>query len=486
MTTTPRPRRTRARAASVPQSRLEARVGTLEERRERGREARKQVPRRSHAAGIAAPDRRDPIAVLEEQAASRVPELVPIRYGRMVSSPFAFYRGAAAIMAMDLAATATSGLRVQLCGDAHLLNFGVYNAPDRRLVFDLNDFDETLPGPWEWDVKRLCASVAIAAMDNGATEAEARACVEATVTSYCSAMASFAGLTSLDVWYARLEVDAFVAQVKNQVSAARTKRFVKQSSRIAMRDNLQAFSKLTVTVDGQPRFASQPPLLVTLADLEGTLGEDYVREKAGEILSAYRGSLEDDRKRLAEQYSFVDLARKVVGVGSVGTRAWVALLLGHDSSDPLLLQFKEAQPSVLEPHLGGSEYPQHGHRVVAGQRLMQAASDIFLGWFRTTGLDGVERDFYGRQLRDGKGSVDISLMDVPTLQVYVGVCAWTLARAHARSGDPVALSAYLGSGRTFAAAVSDFALGYAEQNARDHAALVAAIDEGRVTATTGI
>jgi uncharacterized protein (DUF2252 family) len=472
--------------AMTQQSRLQHGTGTVAERTEAGREARKRVPRRSHGDPVTSAERRDPVEVLDEQAATRVPELVPIRYGRMASSPFAFFRGAAAVMSMDLADSPTSGFTVQLCGDAHLVNFGVYNSPERRLVFDLNDFDETLPGPWEWDLKRLTASVAVASYDNGFSEADAAKVVQAAALAYSEAMTSFAGMSNLQVWYARLEVDALVERARVQLSAARAKRIVKQSGKIAMRDNLQAFSKLTVMVDGRPRFASAPPLIVPIEELAGAAGAESVRNLAHVILDAYRASLEDDRKQLAEQYVYEDLARKVVGVGSVGTRAWVALMLGRDETDPLMLQFKEAQTSVLEPYLGASEYSQHGHRVVGGQRLMQASSDIFLGWFRTVGLDGVERDFYGRQLRDGKGSVDIALMDVATLSAYVAACGWTLARAHARSGDRVAIASYLGGGKTFAAALSDYALAYAEQNSRDHAALVAAVASGRLEAVSGV
>jgi uncharacterized protein (DUF2252 family) len=422
-----------------------------------------------------------------------VQELLPIRYGRMASSPFAFFRGAAAVMAMDLAATPTSGLRVQVCGDAHLVNFGFYNSPERRLIFDLNDFDETLPGPWEWDVKRLAASLVIASRDNGFDEPSTIEVVRDGVRAYRTAMASFAAMTNLQVWYSRLEVDNLLAIIQARAAAAKVKlpdervRSTRRAvSKFATRDNLQAFAKLTETVDGVPRFRSQPPLVVPLIELAGEQGEEWVRRESARILADYRATLEDDRRLLAEQYAFGDLARKVVGVGSVGTRAWMTLLLGRDHEDPLILQFKEATQSVLEPYLGRSEYDRHGHRVVAGQRVMQAASDIFLGWYRGRGLDGDEHDFYVRQLRDGKGSVDIALLQPEGMRIYAEACAWTLARAHARSGARIAIAAYLGNGRTFDDAITEFAFEYAAQNTRDHAELVAAVDGGRIVAMHGV
>jgi uncharacterized protein (DUF2252 family) len=458
-----------------------------------GKTARKRVPRSSHAEFRPSEARRSPLEVLDEQGATRVQELLPIRYGRMASSPFAFYRGAAAVMAMDLATTATSGLKVQVCGDAHLVNFGIYNSPERRLVFDLNDFDETLPGPWEWDVKRLAASLVIASQDNGFGEPATIEIVRDAVRAYRTAMASFAEMTNLQVWYSRLEVDNLLAMMQARVASANVKvptervRFARRTvNKFATRDNLQAFTKLTETVDGVPRFRSQPPLVVPIIELAGEQGEEWVRREASRILADYRSTLEDDRRLLAEQYTYGDLARKVVGVGSVGTRAWMTLLLGRDGEDPLILQFKEATQSVLEPYLGRSEYERHGHRVVAGQRVMQAASDIFLGWYRGRGLDGAEHDFYVRQLRDGKGSVDIAILQPDGMRMYAEACAWTLARAHARSGARIAISAYLGNGRTFDDAITEFAHEYSAQNTRDHAELVAAIDDGRIVAMRGV
>jgi len=475
------------------ESRLDIPKGTVAERTALGRQARKQVPRSSHAEFQPSQARRSPLDVLEEQGRTRVPELLPIRYGRMASSPFAFFRGAAAVMAMDLAATPTSGLRVQVCGDAHLVNFGIYNSPERRLMFDLNDFDETLPGPWEWDVKRLAASLVIACQDNGFDEPATIDVVRDAVRAYRSSMGTFAAMTNLEVWYSRLEVENLLTMIKARAASAsikvpseRVRALKRNVSKFATRDNLQAFSKLTEVVDGVPRFRSEPPLVVPIVELAGEQGGEWVRREAGRILADYRATLEDDRKLLAQQYAYRDLARKVVGVGSVGTRAWMVLLVGRDDGDPLILQFKEATASVLEPYLGASEHERPGHRVVAGQRVMQAASDIFLGWYRGRGLDGDEHDFYVRQLRDGKGSIDVALLGSDGMRVYAEACAWTLARAHARSGARIAIAAYLGNGRTFDDALTEFAFEYAAQNRRDHAGLVAAIDAGRITAEPGV
>ena len=474
-------------------SRLDIPKGTVAERSALGKEARKRVPRSSHASFQVSAERRSPLDVLEEQARTRVPELLPIRYGRMASSPFAFFRGAAAVMAMDLATTPASGLRVQVCGDAHLVNFGIYNSPERRLMFDLNDFDETLPGPWEWDVKRLAASLVVACQDNGFDESSTIDVVRDAVRSYRASMTSFAAMTNLQVWYSRLEVENLLTMIKARAEAAavklpndRVKALKRNVSKFATRDNLQAFAKLTTIVDGEPRFRSEPPLVVPIAELAGAQGQEWLLREAGRILGDYRQSLEDDRRLLAEQYRYRALARKVVGVGSVGTRAWMVLLVGRDDSDPLLLQFKEATASVMEPYLGASEYDRHGHRVVAGQRVMQAASDIFLGWYRGRGLDGDEHDFYVRQLRDGKGSIDVATLEPDGMRVYAEACAWTLARAHARSGARIAIASYLGNGRTFDDALTEFAFEYAAQNRRDHAQLVAAIDSGRIAAVHGV
>ncbi len=450
-----------------------------------GRDVRKHVPRSSLAAHAPSPERRDPIGILEEQATSRLPELVPIRYGRMASSPFAFFRGAAAIMAEDLAASGSTGIGTQLCGDAHLLNFGIYNSPERRLVFDLNDFDETLPGPWEWDLKRLIASLVVAAQENGFTNTEVREIARDAVRSYRTAMHSFAAMKNLELWYVHLEVEQLVAAIQAQVSSSVMKSVRRQTAKFASRDSLQAFAKLTEQTAQGPRFRSMPPLVVPATELYP--GEpNAVHEQALRVLHSYLLSLTDDRRHLAETYRYVDVARKVVGVGSVGTRAWMVLMLGRDEQDPLVLQVKEAQASVLERHLPSQDNEGHGHRVVKGQRLMQASSDIFLGWYHGPGIDLQTRDFYVRQLRDGKGSVDVATLLPNGLRIYGGVCAWTLARGHARSGDRVAISAYVGTSRRLDDALTEFALAYADQNRADHAMLVAAIAEGRITAQSGI
>jgi uncharacterized protein (DUF2252 family) len=460
---------------------------TVGERSARGKAARAEVPRSSQAA-IEFPSRRDPIGLLEEQAVSRVPELVPIRYGRMLVSPFAFYRGGALIMAADLAGTPNSGLRVQLCGDAHLSNFGIFGSPERNLVFDINDFDETAPGPWEWDVKRLAASFAIGGRENGFSGAERRGAVLATVRSYREAMAGFARMRNLEVWYASLPVEQALRDFTAGVDPKRLKRAQADVAKSRTKDSMQAFEKLTHVVDGEPRIISDPPLIVPIEEL---LADDSDREAAIDeiraLLRSYRRTLETDRRHLLETFRFVDLARKVVGVGSVGTRAWIALFLGIDGQDPLFLQVKEAQRSVLEQFVGRSEYANCGQRVVAGQRLMQATSDIFLGWQHTTsGLDGKERDFYVRQLKDWKGSFAFEAATPPGAIAYGKVCGWTLARAHARSGDRIAIASYLGTGDVFDQAIATFAESYADQNQRDYDALKQAVESGRLTAQTGL
>lgn len=461
---------------------------TVAERTAAGQAARAETPRSAHAAFEVGPDRADPVALLERQAESRVPELVPIRYGRMAASPFAFFRGGALIMASDLATTPTTGLRVQLCGDAHLANFGVFGTPERRLVFDINDFDETLPGPFEWDVKRLAASLEIAGRHRGFTDSERGAVVRAAVLSYRTATQAFAEQTNLAVYYASLDVDRVFAEYRATIPAKLVRRADRMIAKTRTRDSLQAFDRLAQAVDGELRIISDPPLLIPVRDLLPPDRTAEFTEWLRERIRDYRRSLETDRRRLLERYRVVDLARKVVGVGSVGTRAWIALMMGRDNHDPLFLQFKEAQPSVLEGFVGRSEYRNAGHRVVAGQRLMQATSDILLGWLRV-GLpwEGAqERDFYVRQLRDWKGSIDLEAMVPKGMEILARLCGWTLARAHACSGDPVAIAAYLGRKDTFDRAIAAFAAVYADQNERDHAALVGAITGGRLTATAGI
>jgi uncharacterized protein (DUF2252 family) len=430
------------------------------------------------------PDRPDPIGLLEEQGKSRVPELVPVRYGRMMVSPFTYYRGAALPMASDLAATPVSGLAVQACGDAHLSNFGLFGSAERRLVFDVNDFDETLPGPWEWDVKRLAASLEVAARGSGFPGKQRREIVAAAVASYRQAMRSFAGMTNLQVWYAHMDVDQMRAQLDAQLLPQQRKVVEKGLAKARTRDSMEELAKLCSVVNGQPRIIADPPLLVPIEDLLPEQADRAaLEEQFGVLLAKYRRTLETDRRFLLDQFRFTDMARKVVGVGSVGTRCWIVLMLGRDDADPLFLQVKEAEPSVLGRFVGASKYANQGQRVVAGQRLMQAASDIFLGWQRTeAGLDGRQRDFYVRQLRDWKFSVDIETMIPRGMRLYGELCGWTLARAHARSGDRIAIAAYLGGSDVFDRAITEFAAAYADQNERDHKSLVAAVASGRIAA----
>jgi uncharacterized protein (DUF2252 family) len=426
------------------------------------------------------------VEVLEDQARSRVSELVPIRYGRMLASPFTFFRGAAAIMAMDLAETPQSGLRVQLCGDAHLSNFGAFAAPDRRLVLDVNDFDETLPGPWEWDLKRLTASFEIAGRDRGFSDKETRSAVLATAREYREAMRSFAAMGNLQVWYARLDVDRLLADLAKVADRKQMKSAERSAAKAGKKNSLKAFDRLVHEVDGAPRIISDPPLLVPAEELVPEERRHELEGRIQEMLGRYRESLKGDRRHLFDSYRFVELARKVVGVGSVGTRAWVVLMMGRDGKDPLFLQAKEAEASVLEPYAGASEFGNHGERVVEGQWLMQASSDILLGWLPATGFDGGERDFYVRQLWDGKRSVEVDLLPPAGLEIYGRVCGWTLARAHARSGDRIAIASYLGKGESFDRAIAEFSALYAEQNELDYNALSAAASAGKIAVETDL
>jgi uncharacterized protein (DUF2252 family) len=482
------PPRPSARAQARAQ--LETKQGHLTpaERAARGAQARAEVPRESHADFKVAASRPDPIALLEEQAKARVPELVPVRWGRMMVSPFTYYRGAALPMASDLAATPVSGLTVQACGDAHLSNFGVFGSAERRLVFDVNDFDETLPGPWEWDVKRLAASMEVAARSNGFSGKQRRKIVAATVASYRQAMRDFAGLTGLDIWYAHADIDQLRAQFDAQLDARQRKLVAKGAAKARTRDSMQELAKLTTTVDGRLQIVSDPPILVPIEELiPDQARRGALKSEVQSIMTKYRRTLETDRRHLIDQYEFVHLARKVVGVGSVGTRCWIVLMLGRDAADPLFLQVKEAEESVLSRFLGTSEFANMGQRVVAGQRLMQASSDIFLGWHRiAAGLDGKQRDFYVRQLRDWKFSVDIDAMVPGGMRMYGALCGWTLARAHARSGDAIAIAAYLGGSDVFDQAITEFAAAYADQNERDHDAVVEAVKSGRIAAEQGV
>jgi len=485
---------------------------SLDERLDQGRTARDRMSPSSHAGWSPSADRPDPVGLLKEQDRTREPDLVPVRHGRMMASPFTFYRGAARIMAADLAGTPVAGLSAQLCGDAHLSNFGVFASPERRLLFDLNDFDETLPGPFEYDVKRMAASFLIAGRNNGFARADARAAARASVTAYREAVAGFAQMPTVDIWYAHMPEDQLVKFVKDAVAemakeekkarkARKNKaqrdggeeeaasevarRAQKNIAKAHTRDSLQALSKLAEVAGGQYRIVSQPPVIVPARDLAGTFGlsQDEVVPAVLDQFRAYRATLQDDRRRLLERFEIVDMARKVVGVGSVGTRAFIVLLAGRDAHDPLFLQVKEATASVLEGHLPKSRYRQHGERVVQGQRLMQAASDIFLGW--TKGLD-TTRHFYWRQLRDMKGSALVELMAPITLTYYARLCGWTLARAHARSGDPLAMAGYLGGDDTFDRSITDFCERYADQNEQDYEEFVQAVRSGRLEAVEGV
>jgi uncharacterized protein (DUF2252 family) len=456
------------------------------ERAAAGGAARKKTPRSSQGEWEPAKGRKDPVKVLEGQAGSRVPELVPIRYGRMLASPFAFFRGAAAVMAMDLAKTPDSGFRVQACGDAHLSNFGVFAAPDRQLVLDVNDFDETLPAPWEWDVKRLTASFEIAGRDRDFTPKETRKAVLGAVREYREAMHQFARMGNLDVWYARLDVDALLADLAKVTDRKQMKAVERNVAKAHKKNSLKAFDRLVHEVDGEPRIISDPPLLVPARELIPDDRRHELEERIQEMLDRYRLSLKGDHRHLFDGYRFVDLARKVVGVGSVGTRCWVILMMGRDGQDPLFMQAKEAEASVLEQYAGASEFENHGQRVVEGQWLMQAASDILLGWLPAFGIDDKDRDFYVRQLWDGKRSVDVETLAPKGLAVYGQVCGWALARAHARSGDRIAIAAYLGKGESFDHAIADFAERYADQNELDYAALTDAAKTGRIEVETDL
>ena len=455
-----------------------------------GLAARKRTPLDSHAEFADGPGRPDPVAILTGQAATRVPELVPIRYGRMLVSPFTFYRGAAAVMAADLARTPSSGLVAQICGDAHLSNFGVFGSPERRLVFDLNDFDETHPGPWEWDVKRLAASMVIAAREVGFGRKERLRILLAAVGRYRAAMAQFAAMRNIDVWYANANLDQLGPQLESQLSKERRKRWKKSQTRFRSRDSIQAMNKLTTIVDGERRIVGDPPLIVPVNHLMPDKSREQLVLQIRHLLVQYRHTLQADRRVLLDSYEFVDMARKVVGVGSVGTRCWILLLTGRDDDDPLLLQAKEAPRSVLADHVRDVadrvDFSSEGERVVQGQRLMQAHSDIFLGWETAEGIDGQKRDFYVRQLRDWKGSAVVEDLDPATMRVYGETCAWTLARAHARSGDRIAIAAYLGDDDTFDRAVAKFSERYADQTVTDHAALADAVRTGAITAETGV
>jgi uncharacterized protein (DUF2252 family) len=451
----------------------------------RGKDARTTTPLESQAEFIGGKSR-DPIGLLLAQAASRVPELVPIRHGRMLVSPFTFYRGAALPMAADLAMTHVSGLRAQLCGDAHLSNFGAFASPSRRLVFDVNDFDETLPGPFEWDVKRLAASFDVAGRENGFSHKDRRKINIAVGEAYRNAMRDFARMTRMDVWYSHLDVDDVVADFRSHIKAKRAKMMEKLVGKATTHDSTQALSKLTTVIDGERHIISDPPTIVPIEEVFSDIEADAVYELIRDVLGKYRRTLQSDRRMLLEQFTLEKVARKVVGVGSVGTRAWIILMDGGDGQEPLFLQAKEAQASVLAEYCGRSQYSNEGERVVAGQHLMQAESDIFLGWTRIPGPDSVDRDFYVRQLRDWKFSIPIESMRPVGMKIYARLCGWTLARAHARSGDRVAIAAYLGGTAAFDEAIAEFAEVYADQNDRDYTEFQDAVKHGRADAINGV
>ncbi len=460
---------------------------TPAERRVRGKAARAEVPRESHAEWKPSADRPDPVALLVSQGAARVPDLVPVRYGRMMETPFTYYRGAALPMASDLARTPATGIIVQACGDAHLSNFGVFGSPERKLLFDVNDFDETLPAPWEWDVKRLAASLEVAARENGFGDKDRRKIVLATARRYREVMRQLSGEGNLNVWYTQVDMDDFRARFDGLLKDRQRKLLDKGLAKARTRDSMQELGKLTQIEDGQPRIISEPPVIVPLRDLLGELaGAVDIGKELKDLIAKYRRTLQPDRRVLLEQYEFADIARKIVGVGSVGTRCWIILMLGRDDTDPLFLQVKEAEESVLARFAGASRYDNQGERVVNGQRLMQAASDIFLGWQRFAGLDGKTRDFYVRQLRDWKFSVDTAAMIPRGLRLYAELCGLTLARAHARSGDEIAIASYLGASDVFENAIADFSAAYADQNERDFQAFTAAIASGRLVAERGV
>jgi uncharacterized protein (DUF2252 family) len=459
---------------------------SVQERAALGKEARRRAPRRSHADWAPRSDRASAVDMLEAQEVGRLPELLPVRHARMLASPFAFYRGAASVMAADLAGSPDSGLRVQACGDAHVSNFGGFASPDRELVFDINDFDETSPGPWEWDAKRLAASIAIVGRQLGLSAGARRAVVAASVREYRQAMRRFAAMGNLAVWYARLDTARLLAAAPRDTPARVKKNLTRQVTKAQGKDHLRAVSKLTERAGGKMRIVSKPPLIIPIEELAGDVDPEMIVAEMRVLLGKYRRSLKSDRRHLIDRYRYVHMARKVVGVGSVGTRAWIVLLAGRDDDDPLFLQVKEAGPSVLAPYAGRDPAANRGQRVVQGQWLMQATSDILLGWLRATGIDGERRDFYVRQLWDWKASADVERMTRERLTIYGEMCGWTLARAHARSGDRVAIAAYLGSSTTFDIALAEFAEAYADQNERDYAEVAEAADSGRIAVEAGV
>lgn len=459
---------------------------SVAERRAHGRAARAQASRSSHGRWAPRPDRPDPVTLLEQQAATRVPELVPIRHGRMMVSPFTFLRGAANIMASDLDGSPQTGLRVQLCGDAHCGNFRGLASPERTLLFDLNDFDETIPGPWEWDVKRLAASLVVAGRHRGFAEDHCRDLARTAAREYREGIRRFAEMSEIDIWYSRIDATDFLAAFDARSSAKQTRRVRKALDKARRKDRSRAFEKLGATTDGTPHIVADPPLIVPIEDLFPEADAERVDAWARGAVAEYRASLHGSRRHLLDHYSYAHLARKVVGVGSVGMRNWIVLMVGRDEDDLLFLQLKEAEPSVLEPFVGRSRYSNMGRRVAEGQWMIQAASDVFLGWVRTEGLDGHQHDYYVRQLWDWKGKADFDTMLPAAFDIFAGLCGQTLARSHARSGDAIAVGAYLGGGDRFDDAIARFAARYADQNERDHEAFLGAVHSGRIQAEPGL
>ena len=458
----------------------------VETRAAYGKAARAETPRAEHAVWESSTNRGDPITLLEEQARTRVPELVPIRHGRMLVSPFTYFRGAALPMASDLATTPDSGVTVQLCGDAHLSNFGIFGSPERHLFFDVNDFDETAPGPWEWDVKRLAVSLEIAGRENSFAKKERSRIVRRAVRSYRETVRELSDMSMLDVWYSHLDMGELLPKFESLLNPKKTPSVWRAIAKARAHDSHQAYDKLCHVLDGEPRIVNDPPLIIPLEEFVADSDRGVAVEAIQKIIKAYARTLDPDRRHLLDQHRFVHLARKVVGVGSVGTEAWIALLLDRDSGSPLFLQVKEADASVLERFTTKSAFSNQGQRVVAGQRLMQAASDIFLGWERGVDSAGDTRDYYVRQLRDWKGSADVAGMTREGMDLWGRMCGWTLARAHARSGDRIAISAYLGTSDVFDRAVADFCIAYADQNERDYRALKDAVASGRLAAESGV
>ena len=459
---------------------------SVAERTARGRQARGEASRNSHGRWEPRADRPDPVTLLEQQAATRVPELVPIRHGRMMVSPFTFLRGAANVMASDLDGTPQSGLRVQLCGDAHCGNFRGLASPERTLVFDLNDFDETIPGPWEWDVKRLAASLVVAGRHRGFAEDRCRDLAGTAVRAYREAIGEFAGMSEIDIWYSRIDAEEFLRAFDDQGGAKQAKRVRRRVEKARRKDRSRAFEKLGATTGGAPHIVADPPLVVPIEDLFPEADAARVEGWARGAIGEYRASLHGSRRHLLDHYDYAHLARKVVGVGSVGMRNWIVLMVGRDAEDLLFLQIKEAEASVLEPFVGRSRYGNMGRRVAEGQWMIQAASDVFLGWVRTTGLDGRQHDYYVRQLWDWKGKADFDTMLPANFGIFAELCGRTLARSHARSGDAIAIGAYLGGGDRFDTATARFAARYADQTERDHEAFLAAVRTGRIQAEPGL